>query len=174
MNSKMIRIAVVATVAILALWPVSAPAYVLLGPRWVESPHITVTDSELSAETAQAASLWQAASGIRFAPDNGSWDLQIEVRYSTSLGDGLGGLSTLWYGSGSLEMRHCLIEINPNHWAGVVAHELGHCIGLAHSDVADSIMGTTYQWSADDAAAARYLYGPSPCRTYAGGLVKEE
>lgn len=50
-------------------------------------------------------------------------------------------------------------EANPALWT----HEIGHCLGLAHSDVAGAVMqsspgGATPQ--PDDIAAIQSLYGP--------------
>ena len=49
----------------------------------------------------------------------------------------------------------------------VVAHELGHVLGLGHSEIEDSLMFATYRGRRtlhrDDIAGCEYLYGASEC-----------
>ncbi|MGK2898604.1 MAG: matrixin family metalloprotease [Burkholderiaceae bacterium] len=67
----------------------------------------------------------------------------------------------------------CDIEIDtPHDWTQVklttvLAHELGHCIGLHHSNYPEALMAPSYNHGiaglhADDIAGARALYGSAP------------
>lgn len=62
----------------------------------------------------------------------------------------------------------CVIKTPPQYAAhhGVLVHEVGHCLGMGHSEYEDAAM---YLWccaplSDDDIAGIRALYGPAVAR----------
>lgn len=177
------KLPIILFAAFLALWPVTSPAYVL-GPRWESLPVTYVTDPGLEAETAAAISRWSAVSGFRAVPgvDGQGWEgAQIEVRLGFPDDHQYGGVALIWASGGAF--THCRINVNPDRWVvdypgdrmTILLHEMGHCLGLAHSDVAGSIMSTANgsTLTVDDVAAARALYGPSLYRMVTPGLNKE-
>lgn len=61
-------------------------------------------------------------------------------------------------------LASCRVEVNPRaaDWLAVWVHEVGHCLGLAHSERPDAMMS---EWccnpiSEDDIRGIQALYGP--------------
>lgn len=166
--------------ALLALSPVVAPAYVLKDYKWQALPATYVTDPGMEEETAAAISRWSAVSGFRAVP--GGEGSQIEVRLAFPDDHEYGGVALIWAADGAF--THCRINVNPDRWAAdypgdrmtILTHEMGHCMGIGHSDVPGSIMSTANgsTLTADDVAAARALYGSSPNRAFVPNLKTED
>lgn len=67
-------------------------------------------------------------------------------------------------------LAYCEVQVNPAawNWLAVWVHEVGHCLGLAHSEKDDAMMSA---WccnpiSDDDVAAIQALYGPARPKIY--------
>ena len=144
---------------------------------------VNVTDEALETLMTPVASasavLWTDVdkSLITLAPASTDHPAQITVNYTTSIagGDTAAGYSIF----DSVEEgvpKHCSIHIAANNNTDfenlhkTTLHELGHCLGLGHSLVADSIMSyhleaNSFALSLDDEAAISRLYpvdGSSP------------
>jgi hypothetical protein len=91
-------------------------------------------------------------------------DIRIGGSNLTGLTLGIANIPDEWAGSG-LWFDLSRGDWDVNEFLAVAIHEIGHTIGIGHSDVAGSIMnptlGVPYQIAlgTDDIAAAQYLYG---------------
>jgi hypothetical protein len=149
-------------------------------PITVENPtiyyEVTTADEELkpymSPVAEAAASLWTDVEKalIKLEPASADHPAQITVYYETSIGGGdtAAGYSIFDRVENGAPV-HCSVHIAANDSTDfdglhkTTLHELGHCLGLAHSLMADSIMSyhldvNSFALSLDDEAAISRLY----------------
>ncbi|MEY4642404.1 MAG: macrophage metalloelastase [Pseudomonadota bacterium] len=145
-----------------------------------------LTNAEVVASLAEATKIWERVSGIRFeltgtdaaARDDSNSSTKDElVRVFWGEASGAAGLAGpdftdystdvgYWlYGDGSVELSNVsgVIE-SQGELLSVLVHELGHLLGLGHSDNPDSVMyANPYNYlnypRADDIRAVQVLYG---------------
>ncbi|MDX6481190.1 MAG: snapalysin [Gaiellaceae bacterium] len=157
-----------------------AQAYHLGGARWPGSParitYYEATGAKYHWSIAQAAAAWNTSGvRVRFVRVLSRSSAQVVITRSTSLPPN-GGYASVGYTS------HAYIQLNmgsADKWSftGVVAHEMGHVLGLDHvRNVCAVMTPTTYvscsplwppkawQWRCrvlqkDDLAGARARYG---------------
>ena len=104
----------------------------------------------------------------------------------TSLGAGIGGVADFGFIDGDIVQARIQINtdidfasVGKEVLALIIAHELGHTIGIAHSDDAEALMffsGPREKMSQDDVSAVSYLYprndisdGPFGCGSISVG-----
>ena len=165
--------------------------YVLQGSKWMKNKltysitrypsSVQLSRQQIINTVKQAFNLWEDASGLEFenVGDN-ALDADIEisfVRYEHGDGDPLDGpggtLAHAYFPEfgGDVHMddtENWTVE----SWSGTnmlqtLTHEIGHSLGLSHSDVRDSVMAPFYQGynpnlqlKPDDIKAIQSLYGP--------------
>jgi hypothetical protein len=139
-------------------------------PSWIDT-------SAMLDLIQESMTKWQSACNIRFEykgttqapPDHSSSEYVIGWGYA----NGYAGYTTYWrdhlyqFIDVDIVLDPNMVSI-PGHLQGLVNHELGHAIGLDHSDVNESIMFAnpyhtyTYQQTlrSDDVAGCIALYGP--------------
>lgn len=151
----------------LVLFVSTAHGYELNGFRQPE-PVVTHTESsELAPYVATALTEWGRTSAIQ----DGGAGPDITVTLGDAAGNG--AFTQPWVTDGKW-MDHCDITVNANMWAGwseamrlsTVAHEVGHCLGMAHSDdgimVGVAIPDHPTWFTADDRAGIAALYPRAP------------
>lgn len=171
--------------------------YVSQGEKWKKSVVTwsvqdytgSLPERDVDAALSKAFAAWQANSGLSFARVQGGEKADIVIRFSRkSHGDndpfdGPGGvLAHAYYPvyggathfdndekwgvtlESSYEGRKSLVQ--------VAIHELGHALGLGHSDNQKAIMAPFYRsfqlnpvLDADDISGIQFLYGPPSSRT---------
>ncbi len=157
--------------------------------EWWYNPRNQPLTTEQSIEAISQATLaWQNISGITFvyrgitnqALSNQRDDKFVigwldSATFLSRFGDYSGYTHVWWFndivdGELSLNEADTAISSSVSELQGLVTHELGHALGLDHSDDPDSIMYTPYHSYAyqrilrtDDVNAARHLYPCSGC-----------
>lgn len=163
-------------------------AYVLQGSRW-QKKHLTyrilkypipgrVSNAEVDQAVKEAFEMWQAVTELTFSRRNsGRVDIEIRFdRYEHGDGDpfdGPGGtLAHAYFPQFGGDMH----VDDSEHWSvqsfkgtnlkQTIVHELGHSLGLSHSDKREAVMAPFYRgWdpylklSNDDKQAIQSLYG---------------
>jgi hypothetical protein len=136
--------------------------------RWATTELGYTGSHELAGYTAVGLALWSSSSGIR--PYAGGE--QIRVVYGPLIGpvyhqDQAAQANLTFDGSGNIvgcEVRVVIAEflaLNEFGRQNVITHELGHCLGLDHSDVPSVMMNPRfYSFSSDDAETVRGIYPP--------------
>ena len=169
--------------------------YRLTGPKWA---NVTVTwsnatddfasdwrestlDVPLSASHMRimrdAFDAWEEVCGIDFVEvaDGADVNIRVGAGYLDGPG-GTAGRATWRYAGNDLDSTRIVFENeqwDPIDFFDVALHEIGHVIGIAHSDVENTVLSgpphTAYadpnpggrdQLTPDDIAAAQELYGP--------------
>ncbi|MCC6382956.1 MAG: matrixin family metalloprotease [Dehalococcoidia bacterium] len=138
-----------------------------LGPRWEQPVVAFSAEPDLQPYVEAGATLWRGASALQLVGGGAdvfvrSGPLAPPVHYA-----GQPAQANLSFVGSAI--AHCEVRVEPVAFAqlseagrqNVVAHELGHCLGLDHSDQ-PSIMKNPllYGFSADDVAGLAALYGP--------------
>ena len=127
----------------------------------------------------EAMDAWEAVCGVRFVEVADSADADVRIAWSPSgESDGRGGqlgVTWTWYVDGTITEQVVTLDSADAGSAttvyDVALHELGHVLGISHSDVRDVVLSglptTPYSdqpgrdvLQADDIAAARLLWGP--------------
>lgn len=162
-----------------------ARAYEAMPERW---DHSCFTH-EASLQLTEALASWAAVSGITDCGVTASPDIRLVPSGPVLSGDFAGTAARLTTtGPGQRVVLYCEIRIRGDQLSNrfVWAHEVGHCLGLAHSTVRGSLMwpnddylvGTTVQQvnpgvpMPDDVAGIRSLYGPQRAAAPAGRLYR--
>ncbi len=132
----------------------------------------------------EAMDAWERVSGVRFREVADHPDNNIRIGWAEYI-DGPGNLAGtesrwLWTGSFGQTVKSVIVfdlteSWNSTNFYDVALHELGHAMGISHSDLPNQVMsgnrpGTTpyfYQpgrdvLQPDDIAAARALWGTTP------------
>jgi len=137
----------------------------------------------------QAAAMWEANAGVRFVevPDSAASDIRFGFGHVAPFA----GLTEFSYDPSQhtllpgviVQIDDTLMAANDTIVLQDLEHELGHALGLGHSDMSDSLMFPTISPSnrnlgADDIAAIRTLYGdPLPVTmtaTFADTTLSED
>ena len=151
------------------------------GYGWRMGAEWTLPDS-IKQIVREAMAEWESVCGIRFVETEGPYDYTADLRIThyDALEDpaaGRGGTTLEWRDGQWVMVGNVYINEfymaghDDDYWLYVVLHEIGHAIGISHSDVDGQIMsgngvvGNTEYWRGtelqpDDIAAAQHLYGP--------------
>ncbi|MCC6382990.1 MAG: matrixin family metalloprotease [Dehalococcoidia bacterium] len=145
----------------------SGSAYRLLGTRW---DHLALgyrADSAVGAYADAAFAQWAEASPLQGSA--GGHDVEITVKPLLPPVFYAGQPAQANLSQDGTRITHCEVRLDPVAFfqlseAGrqnTVTHEIGHCLGLNHSDQPGIMMNPLlYNFSADDAAAVAAVYGP--------------
>jgi Ca2+-binding RTX toxin-like protein len=124
----------------------------------------TVTSSALRTDVRSAFEAWDAVAELDFleVPDSTSSNLRIGE--GDLPGDTL-GQATWWYSNGVISSATIVFEAaSPDVHFKTALHEIGHTLGLGHSDDPNDNMYPTDEGapslSADDIAGVQAIYGP--------------
>lgn len=138
-----------------------ASAYALFGCRWpngAETDSISVRVASLAGYTTPASnarSSWNSAQSKISLTTSSSANAQVQVAYPNRGNTGLDGLTTCSYGCiGANFAGQVFVEANGYYTDGydsngrqqVLAHELGHAIGLAHAGTNALMYSSSDRW----------------------------
>jgi predicted Zn-dependent protease len=117
---------------------------------------------------------WTEASGLTFVEADSGADVEVDFGMTGGVANGILASTTISV-SGDNRITSSSIWINGRDykWFGrrgyslrsVLSHEIGHAIGLDHSDVRSSLMYQYFYWGEvrtlgpDDLAGVAFLYG---------------
>lgn len=142
-------------------------AYRFIGGRWEKNTLGYTADSAVMEYTDSAMSAWASVADIK--PVKGGSDIEVVIAPL---------LAPIYYPSQPAQanvtqpngrITHCEVRLDPTAFmalneasrAATVVHEIGHCLGLDHSDQVSIMMNPYfYEFGADDAAGAVALFGP--------------
>jgi hypothetical protein len=138
-----------------------------------------MTESEFQSEIIDAFGMWETVTNIRFreVPDNANVDIRLGWAEIDEQNGILGDATVP--SSGPLASVIIRFDSNEDWFVGgdaslgqkdfsyVATHEIGHGIGIDHSNDASSLMfdaynDNTFNLQADDIDAAQHIYGDSP------------
>ena len=151
------------------------------GFRWESNTPGYTADASVAGYTASAVSQWAAVSAIR--PVHGGSEIRVVVAplLSPIAYEGQPAQANVKSSGGKIFL--CEVRLDPVHFFALpeaarqntVTHEIGHCIGLNHSDKPGVMKNPLfYDFSADDATGAAVLYGAPWPRIFVGPLVTAE
>jgi hypothetical protein len=165
-----------------------ANAYELHGFRWSASViGYSTTDVRVETYVTRSISLWQSAGRLSFAAGDSGIQVVVgpllsPIDYPNQPAQANVSRSGPW-------ITGCEVRLDPLHFfalsetarQGVVTHELGHCLGLAHSGE-PGIMKSPYlyDFGDDDVRAVQALYPPAEplrlnlaYRSIVGGIAQD-
>ena len=129
-------------------------------------------------EAAEAVAVWTSHSGLRAEPGGHDVDILLALLLPPVYYEGQSAQA--WVQSEGGIVRHCEVRLDPAYWpayerqwrVNILAHELGHCLGIDHSDQPGIMMlPQVYGFSEDDGQAARAV-APMPYRATVGGVSR--
>ena len=138
-----------------------------LPARWATTEIGYIADPELAGYVSAGMAQWSSASGLR--PYSGGGDIQVTfapLRPPVAHGHQSAQANVSFY---SDAISYCEVRVDRDKWLeltefgrqNVLTHELGHCLGLDHSDAPGIMMNPSfYSFSGDDAAGIAALYPP--------------
>ena len=137
-----------------------------------------ITNSAFESEITNALALWENAANLRFALADDAID--VDIRFGWKDIDDAGGVlgQTTIPSFGPLNNVMVSLDISEDWFLGenaprdrfdfsaVVAHEVGHAIGIEHSTIQQSLMNAVYSpiifdLQPDDIEAVNLIYGGS-------------
>ena len=138
------------------------------GFKWATPDVGFSADAAVAGYTSEGMRQWSAVSALR--PSEGGADIRVVVAPLAPpiTYDGQPAQANVKSSSGRISS--CEVRLDPVHFFALpeaarqntVTHEIGHCIGLNHSDLPGVMKNPLfYNFSDDDAAGAVNLYGPA-------------
>lgn len=145
----------------------SGSAYRLLGTRWDRLALAYRADTAVSAYALAGFAQWQDVSPLQASAGGNDVEIVVRPLAPPIFYEGQPAQANL--SQDGTRITHCEVRLDPVFFfrlseAGrqnTVTHEIGHCLGLNHSDQPGVMMNPLlYGFSADDAAAVVAVYGP--------------
>ncbi|MBI2765047.1 MAG: matrixin family metalloprotease [Chloroflexi bacterium] len=142
-------------------------AFKLLGSKWDKKELGYTADAAVQAYADNGMAAWAGVSGITAVRGGSDIEVVVKPLLPPITYAGQPAQSNLTQGGGRI--TRCEVRLDPVYFfqqseagrAASVTHELGHCLGLDHSEVPSIMMNPSfYGFSGDDAAGAIFLYGP--------------
>ena len=142
-------------------------AFKLIGGKWDKHTLAWSADGSVSGYVANGMAAWSSVADIKGAAGGHDIDVIVAPMLPPVYYDTQPAQANVTQSGGIIS--HCEIRLHPVHFFALppaaqqatVTHELGHCIGLDHSDTPSIMMNPSfYGFAADDAQGAIYLYGP--------------
>jgi hypothetical protein len=142
-------------------------AFKLLGSKWDKKELGYTADAAVQGYADSGMAAWAGVSGITAVRGGNDIEVVVKPLLPPITYAGQPAQSNLTQGGGRI--TRCEVRLDPVYFfqqseagrAASVTHELGHCLGLDHSEVPSVMMNPSfYSFSADDAAGAIFLYGP--------------
>ncbi len=137
-----------------------------------------MTELDYQNEIIESFAAWEDVAAIRFSLVSDSPEVDIRVGWLE--GDGSGGKLGDAFLPFSGPLESCVVRLDKDEdwflggnatlpqpdFSYVATHEIGHALGLDHSDAENSLMALVYDGSffdlqSDDIAGVQALYGPS-------------
>lgn len=143
-------------------------AYRFIGGRWEKSTLGYTADPAVMGYTESGMNAWASVADIK--PVKGGSDIEVVIAplLAPIYYPGQPAQANVTQPNGRI--THCEVRLDPTAFtalneasrAATVVHELGHCLGLDHSDQVSIMMNPYfYEFGADDAAGAIALFGPA-------------
>jgi hypothetical protein len=135
--------------------------------RWGKTELAYSTDAAVAGYVANGVAAWTSSSGLTIAP--GGSDIVVVVaplRPPIIHSHQAAQANVAFYGQhiASCEIRvdaHAFFALNDFGRQNVITHELGHCLGMDHSDQPSVMLDPLfYSFSRDDAAGIASVYPP--------------
>lgn len=147
------------------------------GFKWASlSPGFSAA-AAVAGYTSEGVRQWSAVSAIRPSPGGSEIRVVVAPLLPPITYEGQPAQANVKSSSGRI--TSCEVRLDPVHFFALpeaarqntVTHEIGHCIGLNHSEMPGIMKNPLfYSFSDDDAAGASSLYGPPDHRIIVGPL----